>query len=91
MFSLLQKAIIIMALLRLVSGSIEILAALLIIRVNDIEKALVINGTLSLIGPTILIVSVAVGLYDLADKIPFDKFIWIILGVACILYGVKSS
>lgn len=91
MFNILQKTILIMALLRILSGSIEILAAFLMMRYNDIEKALIINGSLSLIGPIILIISMAVGLYDLADKVPFHKLIWIILGVSCILYGVKSS
>jgi len=86
-----QKTIIIMALLRLISGSIELFAAFLMMRFNDIEKALVINGTLSLIGPVFLIISVTVGLYDMAGDLPFKKMIWIISGVACILYGVKSS
>lgn len=91
MFTLLQKAIIIMALLRVLSGSIELFAAFLMLRFNNIEKALVINGSLSLIGPLFLIISVAVGLYDMADKIPIQKMIWIVLGVVCILYGVKSG
>ena len=91
MFTLLQKAILIMALLRVLSGSIELFAAFLMLRFNNIEKALVINGSLSLIGPLFLIISVAVGLYDMADKIPIQKMIWIVLGVVCILYGVKSG
>lgn len=88
---ILKKAIILMALLRVISGSIEIMAAYLMVHFNDVEKALVINGTLSLIGPFILMISIAIGLYDLADKLSIQKLFWIILGVGCILYGVKGS
>ncbi|WP_010650531.1 YqhV family protein [Oceanobacillus massiliensis] len=91
MFNLLEKAIVAMALLRIASGSLEILAAFLIMKFNEIEKALIINSILALIGPMILIISTTIGLYSLADKISFDKMLWIVLGVAFIIYGIKSS
>lgn len=91
MFHLLEKAIIGMALLRFISGSIEIFAALLFIKLNDIEKALLINSSLALVGPMILIASTTIGLVGMADKISFTKILWILCGVAFILYGVKSS
>lgn len=91
MFVLLEKAVIGMALLRILSGSIEIFAAVLMIRFNEIEKALIINSSLALIGPIILIVTTAVGVFGMADSISFGKFIWIFIGVACILYGVRSA
>lgn len=91
MFHYLEKAIIGMALLRLMSGSIEIFAAFLFMKVNDVEKALIINSSLAFIGPLILILTTAVGLVGLADKISFAKIFWICLGVGCILYGVKSG
>ncbi|WP_394232322.1 YqhV family protein [Niallia oryzisoli] len=91
MFQFLEKAIIGMALLRLLSGSIEIFVAFLFIKFNDIEKALMINSSLALIGPLILIITTTIGLVGIADKISFMKLIWIFAGVACILYGVRSS
>jgi putative exporter of polyketide antibiotics len=91
MFSLLEKAIIGMAFLRLISGSIEILAAFLFIKFNDVEKALVINSSLALIGPLVLIATTTIGLFGIAEKISFTRLIWILCGVGCILYGVKSS
>ncbi|MBS4202404.1 YqhV family protein [Bacillus sp. FJAT-49732] len=91
MITLLEKAVIGMALLRLLSGSIEIFAAFLMIKYNDVEKALVINSSLALIGPTILIITTTIGLFGIADKIAFGKFVWIFLGVAFIIYGVKSG
>lgn len=91
MFHLIEKAIIFMALLRVLSGSIEILAAYLMIRSNEIEKALLINSSLALVGPLILITTTAIGVYSLADKLSLTKLMCIFLGVALILYGVKGN
>ncbi|AXI07728.1 DUF2619 domain-containing protein [Oceanobacillus sp. 143] len=91
MFNLLEKAILAIALIRILSGCLEIVAAYLMMRYNDIEKALIINSSLALIGPLILIITTTIGLYSLADKIAFDKMIWIVLGVGLIIYGVKSN
>lgn len=91
MFHYLEKAIIGMAMLRMLSGSIEIFVAYMFLKYNDIEKALVLNSSLALIGPLILIITTTIGLFGIADKISITKFIWIFGGVACIIYGVKSS
>lgn len=91
MFSILEKAIIGMALFRLISGCIELFAAYLMVRVNDIEKALIINSTLAFIGPIILIITTTIGVIGIADKLSIGKLIWIILGVSFILYGVRSD
>lgn len=91
MFSILEKAIIGMSLLRMLSGSIEIIVAFLILKSNSIEKALVLNTSLALVGPIILILTTTIGLFGIAEKISFAKIIWIFSGVACILYGIKSN
>ena len=44
-----------MGILRIISGSIEILAGMLMFRLNDVEKALVVNSSLAMVGPIILI------------------------------------
>ncbi|PLR79897.1 DUF2619 domain-containing protein [Bacillus canaveralius] len=91
MINLFEKAVMGMAIIRLFSGSIEIFAAFLMLKFNEIEKALIINSSLALIGPIVLIVTTTIGLFGIADNISFGKFIWIFIGVACILYGVKGN
>jgi putative exporter of polyketide antibiotics len=90
MFYFIEKAILGMALLRILSGSIEIFVAFMILKYNDVEKALVLNSSLALIGPLILIITTSIGLFGMAEKINFTKIIWIFAGVGCILYGVRS-
>ena len=90
MFIILEKAVLGMAFLRLLSGSIEIFAAILMLRFNSIEKALMINSSLALVGPIILILTTTIGLVGIVGDISIMKIVWILLGVAFILIGVKS-
>lgn len=85
-----EKAVFAMATLRLMSGFIEMMAGLLMLKVNDLEKALTINALLALVGPTVLMTTMAIGLIGLMDRISYSKIIWIVAGVICILIGVKS-
>ncbi|RKQ14556.1 DUF2619 domain-containing protein [Oceanobacillus bengalensis] len=87
---MLEKAIIAMALLRILSGSIEIFAAFLMLKFNEIEKALIINSSLAFVGPLILIITTTIGLAGMAEKVSFGKFFWIFLGVSLIIYGIKK-
>lgn len=91
MFVFIEKAVIAMAMLRLMSGSIELFAAFLIFKFNDLEKALIVNSSIAIVGPIIFITTTAIGLTGIADKITLQKLIWIFIGVACIIYGVKSA
>jgi putative exporter of polyketide antibiotics len=91
MFQMFEKAILGIAFLRIFSGSLEILVALIILKLNNVEKALVVNSSLALIGPLILITTTSIGLIGMADKISFTKIIWVFIGIAFILYGVKSG
>jgi hypothetical protein len=91
MFHFIEKTIIWMALLRVFSGSLEIFVALLILKFNNVEKALVVNSSLALVGPIILIITTTIGLLGMAEKVSIIKLIWIFGGVACILYGVRSN
>src|SRR5690554_1258803 len=86
-----EKAIVAMALLRVFSGLIEITAALLILKVNQVDKALIINSSLSIVGPIIFIVATGIGLYSIANDLPLTKLFWILLGVAFIIYGIRSK
>jgi hypothetical protein len=91
MFALLEKAVLGMALLRIISGSIEIFAAILMIRFNELGKALMINSSLALIGPLVLILTTTIGLFGIVGSVSFGKLFWVFVGVCCILYGVKST
>lgn len=80
-----------MALLRIVSGSIEIMVAILFLKYNNLEKALMLNSSLALVGPIILITTTTIGLFGIAEKISFTRLLWVFGGVACILFGLKSQ
>lgn len=91
MFTTIEKIVVAMAVLRILSGSIEIIAAVLMLKFNNIEKALMVNSSLVLVGPTILIITTAIGLSGIAENISFFKIFIIFLGIALILYGVNSN
>ncbi|WP_409270284.1 YqhV family protein [Neobacillus sp. SCS-31] len=90
MFTVIEKTVLAMSLLRIVSGGIEIFAALLMIKFNAVEKALLINSSLALIGPLILLTTTTIGLIGIVEKVSLVKMVWVFAGVACILYGVKQ-
>ncbi|BAU27124.1 uncharacterized protein DUF2619 [Aneurinibacillus soli] len=85
-----EKAILGMASLRILSGSLEILAAFLILRVNQVEKALLINSGLAFVGPFVLLLTTTIGLLGVAERVSFGKLAWILAGVAFILIGVRK-
>ncbi|KAA9007490.1 DUF2619 domain-containing protein [Paenibacillus spiritus] len=80
-----------MAALRMISGSIEIAAALIMLRLNQVDKALAVNSGLALVGPTVLILTTAVGLTGMAQELSWGKLGWIGAGVACLLYGILKK
>ncbi|MEH7378650.1 MULTISPECIES: YqhV family protein [Bacillaceae] len=90
MFIFIEIAVLGMALIRVLSGSIEILAAILMIKFNSVEKALLVNSSLALVGPIILILTTTIGVLGLTGNISFTKIVWIFIGVGCIFIGVKS-
>ncbi|UFJ42925.1 YqhV family protein [Brevibacillus humidisoli] len=87
---MLEKAIIGMASLRFLSGTIEILAAVLILKLNQVEKALLVNSGLALVGPIILLTTTTIGLVGISERISFHKLLWIFVGIACILIGIRK-
>ena len=91
MFIIFEKTILGMSILRIISGLIEITVAILILRSNDISKALVLNSSLALVGPCILILTTAIGLFGIADKISISRILFILAGVALILFGVRGK
>lgn len=88
---MLNKIVLSMASLRLMSGTIEILAALLMLRLNQIDKALVVNSSLALVGPLILIATTTIGLVGLSDKLSPTKFLWVAGGIICLMIGILKK
>jgi hypothetical protein len=87
----LDKIVLSMAALRIMSGSLEITAALLMIRFNQIEKALLVNSGLALVGPLVLLTTTTIGLVGIADKLSVGKMLWVLVGVGCIFVGVVKK
>ncbi len=80
-----------MIVLRLFGGSLEVTAALLMLKFNDLEKAFYINTLLALVGPCVLILTTGIGLVGLADKIPLTKMICLFSGILLILFSLRSN
>lgn len=80
-----------MAGLRILSGSIEILAALLMLRLGRVDRALAVNSALALVGPTVLILTTTIGLSGMARELSPGKLAWVFIGVACLLFGILKK
>lgn len=88
---MLDKFVTSMASLRMLSGSIEILAAILMLKLGRVDKALAVNSALAFVGPSILIITTAIGLSGMADRLSWSKILWIGLGVTCLLIGIMKK
>lgn len=88
---MINKFVMSMASLRLLSGSIEIIAAVLMLRVMQVDKALLINSGLAFVGPMVLLTTTTIGLVGMADKLSFGKMLWIFIGVSCIFIGILKK
>lgn len=86
-----DKFVIGMASIRFFSGSIEIMAALMMLRLNQVDKALLVNSGLAFVGPLILIATTSVGLLGMADKLSWDRFLWVMLGVGFLFFGILKK
>ncbi|NEU29609.1 YqhV family protein [bacterium LRH843] len=89
-FIAIEMVLLVMVGLRIFSGLIELTAAGLMFKLNSIEKAVSINAMLALIGPTIFITSIVVGLIGMSDRLSYSKFLFIGAGVALILIGIRK-
>ncbi|MBO9605633.1 MAG: YqhV family protein [Paenibacillaceae bacterium] len=88
---MLNKFVMSMATLRFVSGSLEIAAALIMLRLNQVDKALLVNSGLAFIGPFVLLTTTTIGLIGMADKLSFGKLLWVLVGVSCIFIGILKK
>lgn len=89
MFFVADKIVFAMAMLRCLSASIEMTAAMLMLKYGRVETALKINAVLALVGPSVMIIVTTLGLAGLAGKVSFSKLGIIFSGVALIFYGIS--
>lgn len=85
-----NKFVLGMALLRIISGCIELSASVLMLKLNNVEKALLLNASLAIVGPLILIISTSIGLIGLSDKLSFSKIFFIFAGLLLIIIGIRK-
>jgi len=86
-----NKIVLTMASLRMMSGSIEIIAAILMLRLATVEKALLVNSGLALVGPLVLLATTTIGLVGIAEKLSLGKMLWVIAGVSCLFIGILKK
>ena len=86
-----QTALIYIVLLRILSGSVDIIAAYIMFKLNDLEKAFIVNSSLALIGPIIFIITTGIGLSGLSDKISLAKMICLLSGVTLIFISLRMK
>ncbi|MBI2914688.1 MAG: YqhV family protein [Firmicutes bacterium] len=83
------KIVVSMALLRLIAGSIEVGAALLMLRLGRVESAARVNATLGLIGPTIFLLVSSLGLVGLAGSISPSRILVVATGVGLVFLATR--
>ena len=88
---MIEKALLMIILLRIFSGSVDITAAMFMYKFNDLEKAFYINTLLALVGPVVLIITTGIALMGLAEKISVTRMICLFSGIVLILYSLKAD
>lgn len=77
-------------LIRMLSACIEVVAAILLLRMTDVRSMIRLNGLLGLVGPAIFITVSGLGLAASLGKIQPGKLGLILLGVLLVLLGTRS-
>ncbi|AOC91699.1 MULTISPECIES: YqhV family protein [Bacillus amyloliquefaciens group] len=90
LFGSINSTVLTMAGLRVLSSLIELSAAIIMIITNDIRKAVVVNSILAVVGPLIFIITMTIGIYQIAGQLSYAKLILIFAGVVLILAGVHK-
>ncbi|WP_409346436.1 YqhV family protein [Paenibacillus sp. MBLB4367] len=88
---MLNKFVLSMAMIRMFSGSLEIIAAIIMLRINQVDKALIVNSSLAFVGPIVLLATTTIGLVGMADKLSVGKIVWIFAGLSCIFIGILKK
>jgi hypothetical protein len=79
-----------MALIRVISGLLEIIVAIIFLKLGKVESALRLNSFLGLVGPLVFIAVSALGIVAIAVKLSWIKVALICLGIILVLVGTKN-
>lgn len=79
-----------MALIRVISGLLEISVAVIFLKLGKVESALRMNTFLGLVGPLVFIAVSALGIATVAVKLSWPKITLICLGIILVLLGTKN-
>ncbi len=89
--SMVEKALLLIVMMRVFSGSVDLVAAFLMYKFNDLEKAFYINTLLALVGPTVLIITTGIALFGLAEKVSVIRMVCLFGGIILILYSLNAE
>ncbi|MED4400892.1 YqhV family protein [Metabacillus fastidiosus] len=87
-FSKFDSTVLTMAGLRMLSASIEFSAAIVMLILNDVKKAVIVNSLLAIVGPIVFIITMTIGIFHIADQVSYGKLVFIGIGVFFILFGI---
>jgi hypothetical protein len=79
-----------MAVIRIISGLLEIATAIIFIKVGRVDSALRLNAFLGLIGPIVFILVSVLGIAPLAVKLSWVKLVLLSLGLLLVIVGTKT-
>ncbi|WP_276787705.1 DUF2619 domain-containing protein, partial [Bacillus sp. (in: firmicutes)] len=71
LFGSINSTVLTMAGLRVLSSLIELSAAIIMLLTNDIRKAVVVNSILAIVGPLIFIITMTIGIYQIAGQLSY--------------------
>ncbi|HAH97362.1 MAG TPA: DUF2619 domain-containing protein [Firmicutes bacterium] len=79
-----------MVMLRILSGLLEIVTAVIILRSSSVQTALRLNAFLGLVGPIVFLAVSALGIISIAVKLPLPKVLLICTGLLLVLWGTSK-
>jgi hypothetical protein len=79
-----------MAVIRIISGLLEIATAIIFIKVGRVDSALRLNAFLGLIGPIVFILVSVLGIAAIAVKLSWVKLVLLSLGLLLVIVGTKT-
>ncbi len=91
MFGGVNRSVLAMGLLRILSGLLEIAGALLCMRYNRVSVSLRVNSLLGLAGPLFFLAVGAIGLVSVSSSLRPVKMLLLALGILLVLWGTTGT
>jgi hypothetical protein len=79
-----------MATIRVISGLLEIIVAIIFLKGGRVENALRMNAFLGLIGPLVFLLVSVLGVVAIAVKLSWPKMLLVCLGIILVMVGTKN-